>query len=153
MAKTEEHKSTDLQWGISNFKTAAALHGKMDVDIKKKLVEALRSGDYAQTRGYLRLNNAFDDRPAGFCCLGVFSEVAMASGVAIHTTEDQSGIVKYHGGTDEYGMPEKSTAFLLGDVSKWLGWETDSLLDSSLMTINDNGGSFALIADLIEEHL
>ncbi len=40
----------------------------MNKDIAKKWVEALRSGEYSQTRGILA-----DDR--GFCCLGVLCEL------------------------------------------------------------------------------
>lgn len=39
---------------------------KLPVDVKKKWVEALRSGEYTQTR-----NVMYNPKTGGFCCLGV----------------------------------------------------------------------------------
>jgi hypothetical protein len=44
----------------------------MDADLKTKWVEALRSGEYLQSNGYLREPSSTQDR---FCCLGVLAEV------------------------------------------------------------------------------
>jgi hypothetical protein len=41
----------------------------MNQEIKKKWIEALRSGDYKQGRGWLR------DHDGNYCCLGVLMEV------------------------------------------------------------------------------
>jgi hypothetical protein len=41
----------------------------MDKEIKRKWIEALRSGDYKQGRGWLR------DKEGNYCCLGVLMEV------------------------------------------------------------------------------
>lgn len=47
----------------------------MNADLKKRWLDALRSGDYAQTKAKLcRIHgNAF--APAGYCCLGVLAEI------------------------------------------------------------------------------
>lgn len=52
----------------------------MDVDFLKRWVAALRSGDYAQVRGYLHT-------PEGFCCLGVACDLIDPDG----WDEQQSG--------------------------------------------------------------
>ena len=46
----------------------------MDSKIKKLWLDALRSGKYPQTQGYLRSSKR-DDRPEGFCCLGVLCDL------------------------------------------------------------------------------
>lgn len=45
----------------------------MDDKLKKKWIDALRSGKYKQTTGALRRQS---DNEVGYCCLGVLCEVA-----------------------------------------------------------------------------
>jgi hypothetical protein len=132
---------------VANFKRRAASAEKMNPEVKKAFVEALRSGEYSQTQSYLHLTKDHADTPSGYCCLGVLSELAEREGVVTSTT-NTNGIVEFRGKNRDF-----SSAFLIETVADWAGWEFESGIDSALMGINDNGGSFEMIADLVEEHL
>lgn len=102
----------------------------MNPEIKAKWIEALRSGNYQQGIGALRLD-------CKFCCLGVLCDVVDAS--------------RWHGNCYSYddherlGMPQH--AFLR---SIELRVEDAELL----MSLNDEKRwSFEKIADYIEENL
>lgn len=47
----------------------------MNTQLKKKWLEALRSGDFPQTRGKLFRGEENDSLPAGYCCLGVLAKI------------------------------------------------------------------------------
>lgn len=47
---------------------------EMNPEIRDRWVAALRSGNYAQGRGHLK-------EDAGYCCLGVLCELAVADGI------------------------------------------------------------------------
>lgn len=47
---------------------------RMDESVKRRWLEALRSGDYQQTDAYLSRDNRY-------CCLGVLCEIALEDGV------------------------------------------------------------------------
>lgn len=55
----------------------------MDPDVKRRWLEALRSGRYEQANGYLSING-------GYCCLGVLCEVAVEDGVIYRYDDDDS---------------------------------------------------------------
>lgn len=61
----------------------------MNQDIKARWVEALRSGDYSQTKEVLK-------GAEGYCCLGVLCEIAVKDGIVIErdgvyiSVEDES---------------------------------------------------------------
>ena len=136
---------------VQSFKEHAT--HPMNPDAKRALVEGLRSGKYAQTNGYLFLKEDLEFTKAGFCCLGVLSKVAIENNVGTVTCAPSRlnpKIMEFKSGTDEYRY-DSSTAFLIDEVADWA--EFPDNIVSDLMSINDNGGSFALIADLIEEHL
>jgi len=108
----------------------------MLTDNQKLWVDALRSGEYAQTEE--RLND--ED---GFCCLGVACDVyAKATKLQIYT--DAEGYIAGLGLGDQHGA-----------VMNWLGLH-DSLGISkvayarSLSVMNDYGSTFEDIADCIE---
>lgn len=125
----------------------------MNPDTKKVWVEGLRSGDYAQTNGYLHVKEDLEFTPAGFCCLGVLSELAVENNVGSVVSEPSradSNIIKYKSTSEGYRY-DSSTAFLIDEVAEWA--EFPDGVVSDLMSINDNGGSFELIADLVEEYL
>lgn len=136
---------------VQNFKEHAT--HPMNPDAKKAWVEGLRSGNYAQTNGHLHLKEALQFTPAGFCCLGVLSNVAIENNVGSVTCSPSRlnpKVMEFKSGSEKYRY-DSSTAFLIDEVAEWA--EFPDNIVSDLMSINDNGGSFELIADLIEEHL
>jgi hypothetical protein len=126
-------------------------------EIKLKWVEALRSGDYAQAKGSLKDDLDPDDpTKIGYCCLGVLCELAVQEGGIINSVRKSS--------TGTYYYDEES-GLLPYSVQQWAGFETaspefavtnDLTGDYEeyhwLTDLNDNGKTFAEMADLIEEH-
>lgn len=127
----------------------------MNPEVKAKWLAALRSGDYAQAKGSLKddlyedENNPTEATSVGYCCLGVLCELArQEGGVLTSISKSFSGIYNYDG---ESGL-------LPFSVQQWSG-----LNDSSpeyqnedgeyiwLTDLNDNGKTFAELADIIEE--
>lgn len=109
----------------------------------KKLVAALRSGEYRQ--GQSVLHNNLDD---SFCCLGVACDIYMKEngGRWLYNEDYYNGL--------EYLNQWKHLPNL---VQKWLGFATptgdyyqDDDYLSSLVELNDSGKSFDEIADVIE---
>ena len=90
---------------------------------KRKWVKALRSGNYKQGEGFLQNRNAY-------CCLGVACIVA---GVPIPKSLDDRA-------TFNYEPLRKATGLTYTDAG-------------TLSHLNDDGHSFAEIADYIEKHL
>ena len=111
---------------------------------RKKLVEALRSGDYDQTKGNLRVGD-------GYCCLGVACDL-------YRKIEDPSMQWKMEWNpvvcADVWqfmGAP----GLLPSEVQNWLGFSTSDGASvcgpySDLSYLNDQGESFEYIADFIE---
>jgi hypothetical protein len=104
----------------------------MDAELKRKWVEALRSGKYQQTRYRMR------DRDK-FCCLGVLCDLVDPSG--------WYGCDQWKGHPD---MPPDSLCLEIG-IAKYAHAPEPSLADCS--TMNDRGESFAAIAGYIEANL
>lgn len=113
-------------------------------DNAKKWVAALRSGKYRQGTSFLNADGRL-------CCLGVACEVALTSAVELHISVDSAdypsrrAVVRYDG----------ERRILPRAVQDWLGLQTsvgsfDSTIGSSLTDMNDNGSTFAVIADFIE---
>lgn len=123
----------------------------MNPEAKTTLVEALRSGKYAQTDGYLHLMEAIGDSTPGYCCLGVLSSIAEEKGLVKSRISDHGPQVHFYCEREVGQGWDGSTAFLVSAVEEWANFPEG--VTSALMGINDNGGSFELIADLIEEHL
>lgn len=124
----------------------------------QKLVDALRSGQYTQTKGRLGITKAPENNPdtkVGMCCLGVACEVAIANGLPLTRAEvtafDKSGfpctVVQYDG----------ESAILPDTVRAWLGFNSrhgDHYMSAgepvTLPMLNDQDGkSFEEIADRI----
>jgi hypothetical protein len=131
---------------------------KMNADVKKMWLDALRSGEYAQGRSTLR-------SPSGYCCLGVLCDLAVKNGVIPEPQEHknknrESGISHYGYGQheDESGHVMSHSAYLPEAVAVWAG--TSRFGDRyapngepwplSLAGLNDQGATFAEIADIIE---
>ncbi|MCH7541603.1 hypothetical protein IH981_02400 [Patescibacteria group bacterium] len=99
----------------------------------KKWVEALRSGDYAQTTSVLHNIH-------GYCCLGVACELYIKDGHDLGVDIDVEGTYRYNG----------SKNYLPIVVQEWLKLRRASgeMSDESLADHNDAGVSFSNIADI-----
>lgn len=103
----------------------------MDAQLKQKWLEALRSGEYKQGKHVLRTQQ--DE----FCCLGVLCHVVSPNG---WSTDSEGGF--FYGDRKGYLPVEisRATAFPTGH-------------ELALAGMNDNGESFAEIADWIEANI
>ncbi len=128
-------KSTKTTWSKQSQKR----HRRM-------LVEALRSGEYKQTKGTLRRGNSF-------CCLGVACDI---SGLG-EWEKDEGSLYQFR--------PVDGTrpvdGLLPEIVRSWLGFSTSAgdldfvgadnhLHVTALSHLNDNGKRFTTIAKIIE---
>ena len=103
-------------------------------EARKIWIDALRSGDYEQTR-----NNLQDEN--GFCCLGVACLLAEKH-AGIHLQRDEEGFIK--GKTLKEQRPVAGWLGLNGFIGGYAdgnGW---------LASDNDGGMSFEELADIIE---
>lgn len=122
----------------------------MNPDIKVRWVEALRSNNYKQAKGYLKSED-------GFCCLGVLCDIAVKDGVIAAPIKLEGG----YGDPDHYGYGSgEETGELPGEVADWAGLDSYNPLvreDESLASLadwnDDYGYDFKQIAQLIEENL
>ena len=113
----------------------------MNQQIKEKWMNALRSGEYSQTRGYLRTTE-------GFCCLGVlcdlYSKETGTEWVENYELENSSSFL------EEFATLPK-------EVMEWSGLEYPNPYSEtwggSLASLNDQGEEFPKIADVIEKYL
>lgn len=127
----------------------------MKPEIKKRWVEALRSGKYPQAKAALR--NKY-----GYCCLGVLCDLAIEEGIG-HWGEKCGESDVYPFITDN--ASESEWEVLPISVQEWAGLEDrnpttmtkdrpyKSVRPLRLSALNDDGVSFNKIADLISEHL
>jgi len=115
----------------------------------KKWVEALRTGGYAQAQGYL-----LDSNTAGYCCLGVACDLFLREqGIQKERYEPDYWVSRW------FSLDSELDNILPHEVAEWLGLSNSTDGDSNenplvggrpLSGINDQGGSFEQIADLIE---
>ena len=103
-------------------------------EMKQKWLEALRSGEYKQTKGTLKGVN--EDGEVGYCCLGVFLSAVL---------EDEPPKAYLEEGYETYadeGPQEmyNKTMSILGEGIQQAG-----------IDMNDFGKSFVEIADMIEK--
>lgn len=135
----------------------------------KAWVAALRSGEWHQSRDALRTEG---EGRTGFCCLGVACEMsglgAWIDGAYFQDRDqhaeterrqrNESQCPHCEGYDDECRHKEYSEEFTSPMVQKWLGLSSEDgtfTLDgahTSLVRLNDDGKSFAEIADIIEKH-
>lgn len=108
----------------------------MNERVKKMWIKALRSGKYKQAKGCLR----DDDR---FCCLGVLCDIF-----------GRSRRIKWDGDRfdgERFALP--------ASVREWAGLPLSNPIirpntfHESAGGVNDHGGKFPKIADLIEKNL
>lgn len=119
---------------------------KMNPEIKQLWLEALRSGEYRQGRGYLRRLN--DDRSEGYCCLGVLCDI-----YAKTTKNGTWDTVYRYGTTFAVNVDSPESTDLPKSVQNWSGLTGDGVR-GRLARMNDDGDhTFGDIADWIEENL
>lgn len=120
----------------------------MNTKIKKRWIEALRSGEYEQTDGYLKV---IADNETRYCCLGVLCELYIESKnrtlkKKLKWKEEE------HGGCSIYGK----TGRLSAPIKKWCeidGKDSGERNENLLVDMNDRGDSFKKIATYIEKNL
>lgn len=106
----------------------------MDAQLKTKWVEALRSGKYEQGRRQLRRDNEF-------CCLGVLCDLI-----------DPAKWISSGGAGFRYrGIDHNAMSFPPNEVTRNVGLPRD--LENQVAGMNDDGNSFAEIADYIEANI
>jgi hypothetical protein len=108
----------------------------VDQELKRKWVEALRSGKYQQTQGLLNRTIPSEGKPAGMCCLGVLCDVI-----------DPEGWVVVDSMTKGFRNSD-TTGYLPEDLSEDLDGR-----DILLAHRNDAGATFEELADYIEANL
>ncbi len=115
----------------------------MNIEVKRKWVDALRSGEYKQGKGQLRKGDKF-------CCLGVLCDLhAKETGHRWSVVPQNSEAKFIRSYLDSDCYPDDR-------VAEWAGLkETDPVIKGhSLATYNDGtNSSFFEIADLIEKNL
>lgn len=116
------------------------MNKKINRPFIKKWVEALRSGEYRQTRGCLHDHK-------GYCCLGVACDLyGKETGQDWNPSKHNECL----GFEDEFEvLPETVAQFIFGDS---IGSRENPRLrgHTSAADLNDEGTGFAEIADLIE---
>lgn len=126
--------------------------GKLRPEVKTRWVEALRSGEYQQVTGNLRVHGEAGDR---FCCLGVLCDLAKEEGVPLDVERMAGDVYTYNGlgGTPPTAVREWAYEIAPLDDSAWevAGEDGDPV---ALADLNDvEGKNFSEIADVIEESL
>lgn len=137
---------------------------KMKADVLDEVVRRLRSGEYAQGSGYLRVNDP--EKGDEYCCLGIICEMAAEAGV-VERVEPGGR----HRKAFQYHAPGESrthASYLPPAVIEWAGMVSDverrhddeyhyeeqgSFGEDhyqSLAYMNDNGAPFADIATFME---
>lgn len=125
---------------------------KMDPEVKAEWVQALRSGEYKQARGYLRRTldrgaKEINTQPQGFCCLGVLTDLYCKQ-----TGKGSWGPPNAFG-SHFTSASSSSRTDLTQEVSYWSGLDNGEV-ESELARKNDSGSyDFNQIADWIEEKL
>ena len=103
---------------------------------QKKWLAALRSGEYKQGSGRLRVDDSY-------CCLGVCADLALKEGVPV---------------PDFFNEEMSGWTVLPGEICDWVGLRsimgsTNDLSQPGLTSLNDNlKMPFPQIADHLEKH-
>lgn len=84
----------------------------MNPEVKKLWIDALRSGEYKQTKGILRREGG----KGGYCCLGVLCDLHAKQGLG--NFKDSNAYAD--------GLGEESSAFLTLGVVRWAGLKSPS---------------------------
>lgn len=125
----------------------------MKASLKKKWVAALRSGKYKQGKGALRIKGEKRDT---FCCLGVLADVAGCAFDRALPAEKTDVSVEHTKGKRVRGIGGEC-GILPSKIAKRFGIDGDlpigDDIQAELSNRNDEGHTFAAIADWIEENL
>ncbi len=123
------------------FKNALAeLNVSMNADIKQRWVEALRSGQYKQGSGGLKINNCY-------CCLGVLCELHRQDFPGEKWQRDYEN-------SSRFGyILRHAVNYPVEEISAWAGLSLSISVYDLLADVNDSGADFPTIASLIEEML
>lgn len=92
----------------------------MDQDIKRRWVDALRSGEYEQAKNYLSTSD-------GYCCLGVLCEIAVQDGVVF---KDHEAYFSEEEPQNDYSAEELPRA-----VIAWAGLEDTEFSENPLSDV------------------
>lgn len=140
---------------------------KMVPEVKERWIAQLRSDQYTQVHGNLKKMLDFSgeyfseptpDAACGFCCLGVLCEIAVTDTI-IEAGQQSSGVtwdweeaqdennIRYY----DYWLYGGNEDMPPNDVYAWAGVHPE--IGGYLASQNDQGSSFAEIADWIEKYL
>lgn len=124
--------------------------------IRAKWLDALRSGNYVQTRGTLHENIPSGD---AYCALGVLLYVALGNETPeepLLTSTEIDEALKTAGVAARLTLrpdsPVRSRAVAESTLPEFLEQDFDEGVDLYIIDLNDSYGlSFGVIADLVEE--
>lgn len=119
-------------------------------EFKRDWLKALRSGEYIQ--GTHRLcREDFRSGEYEFCALGVAADLLVLAGHRVAWSEDGWFTTKDGIGGSRNTISQTAPAFL----RDWLNVSTDpddyETREYNIMKLNDNGGNFCTVADVIEK--
>ena len=104
----------------------------MNPELKQKWTEALRSGRYQQTNGYLRDS-------CGYCCLGVLCDIVDPNGWSLDEWAEEN----------RHRIADDNELGATGCLT--VGLEDDA--ETHVIEMNDGGTPFTEIADWIDANV
>jgi hypothetical protein len=138
----------------------------MDPELKERWLKALRSGKYEQAKGALKQLDPHDEgsEEYGYCCLGVICDITpewnwettqsgylpevLAVPYFAKTYENRLNVAGVFTFKAPAGYKDFNSNTRTDVYNQVLGYETE--YEYRLADLNDNGMTFAQIADLIE---
>jgi len=133
--------------GTYDHDTDTYTYDKMDPEVKKNWIAALRSGEFLQANGYLKALEK-RQRKLHHCCLGVLAEICQAPEFVKYEVipSNETENVK-----ELWKMGEGGSGALSDEFMASIKLETEAA--DELASMNDNGTSFKGIANWIERNL
>lgn len=125
----------------------------MTPELKAEWVAALRSGDYKQARDALRIVD--NEKNYSYCCLGVLCDIMPDVEWSPVNGHSYLYYAKFSSGHTSSAYIPRPEAAKLGLEKKIIDTtrQTTHAIDNILMGMNDQGKTFAEIADYIEANL
>ena len=115
----------------------------MNQELKAKWLEALRSGNYQQGKGSLKV--VLPDGPPVFCCLGVLADVMGKTWTSSNYGGSEQVLIDTDGG--------RFTKYLPNSVESDAGLPMSTTQKHLAMMNDAEGKTFDQIADYIEANL